>query len=134
MTSTVDVREARQMPVAPAWHTATLVAILIAIAIRGAMFQAASGSASAPRMPTYMSLTVAELLLLYFVRTGIRRKGLRPLDLIGGRWANARDIAADVARGVGLWGLLSIVSIAWTRWLPQFAHAKSISPLLPQSP
>ncbi len=124
-------------PVAAWWHTILLAVILLAIAARGAMFQAAPTSVAAPRhsaLPLYVALVVSELALVYAVRLGMRRTGTTLNDLIGGRWATARDVSLDILRGAGLWALLTAVAGAWDRWAPFADQARSLSPLLPQGP
>jgi len=124
-------------PVAAWWHTVLLAVILLGIAARGAMFQAAPTSVATPRhnaLPLYVSLLVSELALVYAVWVGMRRTGTTLNDLVSGRWDTARDVLFDVLRGAGVWALLTAVAGAWDRWAPFVGAVRSISPLLPQGP
>lgn len=124
-------------PVAAWRHTALLTVILLGIAARGAMFQAAPASAATPvhnALPLYLSLLIAEILLVYAVWAGMRRTGTTLTGLIGGRWKTARDVLFDVLRGIVVWVLLTAIAGAWDRWAPLAGQARSISPLLPQGP
>jgi uncharacterized protein len=139
MTAVNSVRSAPapSSSVAPWWHTAILIAILLALAVRGALFQSApAGGASPPVnvLPVYLSLIVAEFGLVYFVSRGIRRSGTTIRDLIAGRWQTTSDVLGDALRGVALWGLWTGIAAGWERWLPVAGHARSIGQLLPHAP
>jgi membrane protease YdiL (CAAX protease family) len=139
MTAVHSVRSAPapSSAVAPWWHTAILIAILLALAVRGAVFQSAPpGGASPPAnvLPLYLSLIIAELGLVYFVSRGIRRSGTAIQELIGGRWRTASDVTSDVLRALALWALWTGIAAGWERWLPVAGHARSIGQLLPHAP
>src|SRR5437762_1194220 len=97
-------------------HTVLLIAILLLVAAAGAISRPTrSAATSASLLPTYLSVLVAELLLLYFTWRGIRRSGTALSDLVGGRWSNPRDVALDLLIAAALWGALSLFAMAWTR-------------------
>ncbi|MEO8451670.1 MAG: CPBP family intramembrane glutamic endopeptidase [Gemmatimonadota bacterium] len=124
-------------PIAAWWHTLLLTVILLGIAARGAMFQAAPASAATAVhnvLPLYISLVVSEVILVYAVWRGIGGTGTTLTDLVGGRWETAGAVLKDVVRGIALWAVLSGVSAAWDRWAPLAGGVRSISPLLPHGP
>ena len=139
--STVALLEAtspRPRPVAPAWHTALLIALFMALALAGARFQGHATSSPSPAtghpsvVPLYLSLVAAQLgLVAYVARAGLRRTGTPLRALIAGRWATPGDVAVDVALGAGLWVLWFAVSTAWDRVLGT-GHAASIGSYLPR--
>ena len=126
--------------IAPLWHTAVLIAILLAMATYGAYAQHAAGPG--PQLVThrdsalklYLVLIVSQWALLRFVTVvGLKRTGTRLRDLIGQRWSGWKDVARDVL----------IALVAWAVWtgvealiLPLFGKdtAKSIDSLLPRGP
>lgn len=124
--------------VAPWWHTTLLVALFLGMAVSGAFFQRHARSEPGmlqqhPNMlPLYLSLIVTEWgLFAYVWRAGLRKTGVKLSEVIGGRWASARDVFADVAIALGFWGAWIGIDKAWDRWLgPE--HAASIQALLPQ--
>jgi membrane protease YdiL (CAAX protease family) len=126
--------------VAPLWHTALLVAFMLAMAAAGAAFQhaaqahpaAATADRDASRL--YLSLIAGEWGLVYYVwKGGLRRTGTSLRELIGGRWSRARDVFTDLALGLGLWGTWLIVGPLLERVLAP-GHAASIDSMLPTSP
>jgi CAAX protease family protein len=54
-------------------------------------------------------------------------------DLIGGRWRRVRDVAIDVAFGLGFWAVWSLFSVAWNRALGH-GPAASVQALMPRGP
>jgi membrane protease YdiL (CAAX protease family) len=124
--------------VAPVWHTALLVSIFLGITIAGALFQRhaqSSGGALQQHpnvVPLYLSLITVECLLVYGVWAGIRSRGVRLVDLIGGRWHGAKSVLIDVAVAIIVWILWLGIQAGVSRILPN--HANSVSTLLPQNP
>ena len=124
--------------VAPVWHTALLVTIFLGITIAGALFQRHAQSSSGALqqhpnvVPLYLSLIAVEWLLVYGVWAGIRSRGVRLADLIGGRWHSAKDILIDIALAIVVWILWLGIQAGVSRIVP--SHAKSVSALLPQNP
>ena len=124
--------------IAPSWHTALLLALFLGLALSGAFLQ--QRSTSEPRMlqqhphvlPLYVSLIVMEWGLFYFVwKGGLSRTGTKLSELIGGGWANAKEVLVDASLAVGLWAIWIIVERVMDRWLG-LAHAVSIQTLLPE--
>jgi uncharacterized protein len=124
--------------VAPVWHTVLLVSIFLGITIAGALFQRhAQSSRGALQqhpnvVPLYLSLIAAEWLLVYGVWAGIRSRGVRLVDLIGGRWHSAKNVLIDVAVAILVWILWLGIQAGVSHIVP--SHAKSVSTLLPESP
>ena len=124
--------------VAPVWHTVLLVSIFLGITVAGALFQRhaqSSGGALQQHpnvVPLYLSLIAVEWLLVYGVWAGIRSRGVRLVDLIGGRWHSAKNVLIDVAVAIIVWILWLGIQAGVSRIVP--SHAKSVSTLLPQNP
>jgi hypothetical protein len=122
---------------APLWHTVVLVLILLIVAAGGARLQSRQSEGESivqqhPAVaPLYLSLIVFEWLLVGFVWFGVRRKGIRLRDLIGGKWSNSRAFLLDLGIAFSFW-------IIWTgvgelaKYLLGPSSAKSIDVLLPQ--
>ncbi len=123
--------------IAPSWHTALFVALFLGLALSGAFFQ--RRSVSEPGMlqqhphvvPLYLSLIVMEWGLFYFVWKGLCRSGTKLSELVGGRWANAKEVLVDASLALGLWAIWILVERVMDRWLGS-GHAASIQTLLPQ--
>jgi len=125
---------------APLWHTALLITILLALAAYGAMAQrhAPPGDQLVVRtgsaLPLYLSLIAAQWLLLRLVTaTGLRRTGTRLRDLLGERWGSWKDVARDVAIALVVWAAWGGLEVVASKFLGADS-AKDISALLPRGP
>ena len=102
---------ARPMLIAPVWHTILFIAIFVGLSVVGGFFQHAvkqQPQATSPHgnaVPGYVSVVVFEWLLVLYVRMGVQKRGVRLRDLVGGRWATAKDVVKDIALGAGLWAV-----------------------------
>lgn len=124
--------------IAPRWHTALLIALFLGLAVSGAFFQRHARSEPGmlqhhPQMvPIYLSAMAMEWgLVLYVWRGGLRRSGTKLSALIGGTWANAKDVLVDCGLALGLLAGWTLISMAWNRWFGA-GHAASIQSYLPQ--
>jgi membrane protease YdiL (CAAX protease family) len=92
--------------IAPLWHTALIVALILANSFLGSSkLGAVHGSAA--RILLYGSTIVTQLVLILLVWFGIRLRGVRMRDLIGGRWKTVEAFLLDV----GLAAAFFVVSI-----------------------
>lgn len=125
---------------APLWHTAVLILVLLALAAYGAFMQRHAppgpqlveprGSA----LPLYLSLIAAEWGLLRFVLVwGLKRNGTRLRDLLGQRWSSWKDVARDVVIALAVWAVWTFAEVHAYRMLGSDT-AKDISALLPRGP
>lgn len=89
-------------PVAPGWHTAVLIIILLGFSYLAASSQRAA-TAHRGRIVLYASTIVWEWLLLGFVVFGIRRRGLQIRELIQGRWSSPAEFMRDLFISAGFW-------------------------------
>jgi hypothetical protein len=97
--------------IAPAWHTIVFIAIFVGLSVIGGFFQHSvkqHSQAMMPRgsaVPGYISVVVMEWLLVFYVRMGVHKRGLRLRDLVGGRWTGPKEMMRDFALGAGLWAV-----------------------------
>lgn len=111
-TSTVVTPNSFARPlIAPLWHTLGFIAIFVGLAVVGGFFQHAArqhpqtvGQRS-HAVPGYVSVIVIEWLLVLYVRMGVRKRGVRLRELVGGSWSKPTDVLKDFALGAGLWAL-----------------------------
>jgi len=136
-TASISSPTPGQKLIAPVWHTALLVSIFLGITIAGALFQ--RHAQSSPGMlqqhpnvvPLYLSVIAVEWFLVYGVWAGVRSRGVRVRDLVGGRWDSARKVLTDIVLAIVVWILWIGIQVGVSRMVP--SHAKSVSALLPQS-
>ncbi len=91
---------------APWWHTAILIAVLLLGSIGGAggYHPLARGS----KLPQYFWGMAWELILAGFVWLGIRKR-FRIRDIIGGRWASFDEFFVDVLVAATFWIVAALV-------------------------
>ena len=88
--------------IAPLWHTLLIVALILANSFLGSSkVGAVHGSVS--RIALYGGTFVTQLVLILLVWFGIRLRGVRMRDLIGGRWKTVESFLLDVVLAFGFW-------------------------------
>ena len=127
------------MPVASWKHGCGFLGIVAGVALAGFAAQhrpVAGGGlveAHAPVLPLYLSVTLLNWLLAFYVWRGIRRGGGTVRDLVGGRWTNLSDVFRDLGLAALFWGVL--LAAGWAMEAG-FGHGqgKSLDSLLPHAP
>ncbi len=133
----ITAEESNQKLVAPLWHTALLLMILLVLVVGGARLQSHANPSDsiapqhAGNVPLYFSAIIVEWALVCFVWFGLRRGGMRLRELIGGRWNSGRAVLLDVAIAFGFWIVWEGVGKLMHLMLGP-SHAKKIDALLPQ--
>ena len=92
---------------APVWHTALLVALLLVVSITGAgstHMLARGGS----KLPQYIWGMTWEWILTGYVWLGIRKR-YRVRDIIGGRWDGVEDFLLDLLIAALFWIVAAMV-------------------------
>lgn len=85
--------------IAPVWHTLLITALILLNSFAGSSkLSAVHGSAA--RILLYGSTFVTQLVLILLIWFGIRRRGVRMRDLIGGRWKTVEGFLLDLALAV----------------------------------
>ena len=95
--------EIKLIPIAPWWHTAILVALILGNSLLGSskLQSVGGGSSHGSRLLLYGGTFVTQLVLILIVWFGIRLRGVRMRDLIGGRWETVESFLLDVALAIG---------------------------------
>ena len=109
------LRPSTRSLIAPTWHTILFIAIFVGLSIAGGFFQHAakqhpqSAASATPKtgnaISGYMSVLLSEWLLVFYVRMGVHKRGVRLRDLVGGRWATPKEVMKDIALGAALWAV-----------------------------
>src|SRR5690242_7218964 len=86
--------------IAPLWHTLLITALILGNSFLGSSkIAAVHGS----RILLYGSTFITQLVLILLVWFGIRLRGVRMRDLIGGRWETVEAFLLDVGIAFGFW-------------------------------
>ncbi|HTC94093.1 MAG TPA: CPBP family intramembrane glutamic endopeptidase [Terriglobales bacterium] len=99
---------------APWWHTVLLIAIFL-LASAGQAHTLGGIVERHGRLPLYISTIAFEWVMVGFIWLGIRRRGLRLRDLVGGRWKSPEDVLLDIGIALGFW-IASIAVLAAVRY------------------
>ena len=88
--------------IAPLWHTLLISALILGNSFLGSSkVGAVKGSGS--RILLYGGTFVTQLILILLIWFGIRLRGARMRDLIGGRWKTVEAFLLDAALAFGFW-------------------------------
>jgi membrane protease YdiL (CAAX protease family) len=96
------VEPAKPALIAPLWHTVLITALILGNSFLGSSkVGAVHGSGS--RIFLYGGTFFTQLILILFIWFGIRLRGVRMRELIGGRWKTVEAFLLDVALAIGFW-------------------------------
>ena len=91
-------------PVAPWWHTLLITTLILANSFLGSSKLEHVGSgAGGKRIFLYAGTFILELVLVLLIWFGIRLRGVRMRDLIGGRWNRVEDFLIDLGIAAVFW-------------------------------
>jgi CAAX protease family protein len=82
--------------IAPLWHT-VLIVFLILLNSFGGSLRLSAVHGSPARIVLYAGTFITQLILILIIWFGIRKRGVRMRDLIGGRWKSVEAFLLDVA-------------------------------------
>jgi len=125
-------------PVAPAWHTALFVVVIVCFAALSAHSQHQMVERRG-RVTAYLLTMAWEYLLVGYVVWGARKNRVALREIVGGRWKSAEAILRDVGIAFGYWicagAVLAALSFALGMTSPsQVAEAKKqLGDLLPHT-
>lgn len=88
--------------IAPLWHTAIIVGLILINSFAGSSKLGAVHGSTA-RILLYGGTFVTQLVLILMIWFGIRLRGVRMRDVIGGRWKTVEAFLLDVALAIGFW-------------------------------
>lgn len=133
MASNSVPTETRPGAIAPAWHTAIVLLAQFGISLVGGVSRNPLFLGSGRRIAGYFLIIAFEWILLAFIWYGVRRRGFRLTDLIGGSWARPLAILRDVGLAAGF--LIVSGDYPEWRWSCAQSHSRSGNPrLLPRNP
>lgn len=96
--------EVKPAPIAPWWHTVLITALILANSFLGSSKLEHVGSgAHGTRLFLYAGTFILELVLFLLIWFGIRLRGVRMRDLIGGSWNRVEDFLIDLGIAALFW-------------------------------
>ena len=110
--------------IAPWLHTGLLVALFLGLAVGEAFFsdtldrsQGCCSSTHGSCRSTSRSWQWSGGSSFGVWRGGLRKTGTKLRELIGGKWASAKDVLVDCGLAIGLWAAWTLAELAWNRGL-----------------
>jgi membrane protease YdiL (CAAX protease family) len=121
-----------RVPLAPAWHTAALVGLILAVAAAGTLLGRDAAPAPSPEphriAMVYLPVAFVQMGLFYYV-VRVGRRGSALLRLLGGGGWNAKRALADVGIAGALWAWVAAMGLVAARVFgAQSAHAGALFP------
>jgi membrane protease YdiL (CAAX protease family) len=126
----------RPTPVGSVWHTLTLVVFLLAVAVL--QYQPQLQAKSAIQLPhlvrVYIATIIYEWVLVGYVWFfGLRRRGVKLAEIVGGKWRTAVDFFIDAGIALGFWAVILMV-LGLLAYLIHFSGEEAAQFLLPRTP
>jgi uncharacterized protein len=119
--------------VAPAWHTAVIIAALLGISLYGARTGSLPGIGSHGRSIGYLIAIGYELALLAFIRYGLKSRGVRLADLIGGNWDRPIYVLRDFGIAVAFIAVCGIGVLNGLGYLIKAVDNPAVVNMFPRS-
>lgn len=117
--------------IAPPWHTVILLLVLFvfsALSARSRSFSPVNWAHG--RVANYVSVLAFEWLLIAFIWVGIRRRGIRLRELIGGSWHSYWELLRDLGIAI-LFLFASNVVLAVLSFLLKAAPGSGVRGIFP---
>jgi len=108
LSETPNPTASRSPLLAPLWHTAIVVFVLLGASLAGS--RGVHPLAGHSKLPQYLSSMAWQGTLVGFIYLGIRKR-IKLRELIGGRWSNFEAFLLDVAVAAAFW-LTAVVVLA----------------------
>ena len=129
--------------IAPLWHTIVIVGLILLNSYGGLFGRMPAGVGASGKLSIYGFTFVMQLVLVLFIWWGIRSRGLKMRELIGGRWSKPEDFLLDFGIAIGFWVVSTLLrsAIAIGLHLIDIHHPeaqvnqmkRALAPVIPQS-
>lgn len=142
-TVSPTLAKTRPTPIAPVWHTMVIVGLILLNSYGGRVAAAPASTNPSGRLVVYATTFVIQLALVLFIWFGIRSRGVKMRELIGGRWAKPEDFLIDFGIAAGFWVISTLLraGLAIALHLVDISNPKgqlqqmkqAVGPVVPQS-
>jgi uncharacterized protein len=118
--------------IAPPWHTAVVVGWLLVFSFVGAHLDFGGVSPFA-RVFTYAIVILMEWTVVAFIWWGLRRRGIRVSDIVGGNWSRPVFALRDLGLGVAFVLVFGFALLEGLSYLLKPGSPKTLTALMPQT-
>jgi membrane protease YdiL (CAAX protease family) len=130
--SAVSPKRSADAGIAPVWHTALVLFALLSLSLIGARVDLRSIFGVHGPLTSYLFAAVFEWAMVAFIAWGLKSRGFRLSEVIGGRWSRGRDVFRDLGIGV-VFVLLAGGAVQGLGALLKAAPPKGMLEMLPQT-
>ena len=124
----------RNRIIAPLWHTLVVLFILLGLSLLSVRSHSLSGMGqSRSRIVNYLTVMVVEWSVVAFVWFGIRLRGVRMRDLVGGAWPDGMAILRDLGITI-LFLIAANLVLGLLAFLLRVSPNQAIRDVFPQGP
>jgi uncharacterized protein len=117
--------------IAPAWHTIAVLLVLLGVSLVGSRVELPG---SHGRVPRYLLAMLVEWATVAFIWWGLRRRGVRLCDLIGGSWARRIHILRDLGIGIAFVVIFGFGVTQALSYLLKVVQPPALRVMMPQTP
>jgi uncharacterized protein len=119
--------------IAPAWHTAVVLCLLLGLSFFGAHVDLPSISRAHGRAPSYLIVIAMEWTLVAFIWWGLSRRGIRISDLVGGSWARPAYLLRDLGIALAFILIFGGGVLQGLAYLLKAAPPQTLRAMMPQT-
>ena len=120
--------------VAPAWHSVIVLVAFFALSLIGALTRNLPGIGAHGRAPGYVLIMLFEWAIAWFIGYGIRLRGIRISDLVGGRWQRPAQFFRDLGIGLAFLLLCGVGLLTGLGYVLKAAPNQALRNLFPHGP
>ena len=128
----------QERALAPRWHSALLIGLMLAVAISGTLLQrhgpspgATTAAAGSRVLSQYLPILSVNWGLVWYVSRLFRPRNVLP-DLLGPRWRSWRRAAVDLALALAVCLLILLLNVLYARCFGA-GRSAAVSALLPST-
>jgi uncharacterized protein len=132
MSSTALLTESPHRAVAPAWHTAVVLFVLLGLSLVGARSGNLVFTGTHGRAAGYVLVMMFEWVTVAFIWYGVSRRAIRIPDLVGGSWPRPGAFLRDLGIGIGFLIICGVGVVNGLGYLLKVAPNQAIRNMLPQ--
>lgn len=118
--------------IAPPWHTAIVLFALLGVSLLGARIDLQTIFGMRGRLPSYLFAIAFEWATVAFITWGLKRRGIRLSDVIGGRWTRGLDVLRDLGLGIAFIIIFG-GAVQYLTYLLKVAPPPNMLKMLPQT-
>lgn len=134
MTSAQSAKDSHGPAVAGAWHTTVVLFLIFGLSLIGARTGNLPGIGAHGRAPGYVLIALFEWAIVAVIWYGVRRRGIRMADLVGGTWVRTVHVLRDLAIGIGFITVCGVGLVNGLGYLLKATPNEAFRNLFPRGP